>query len=108
MDLPDEGVDLDGVNVVKLLKSLLDLALVGLNVDDEDEGVVFLDLLHGTLSVERVNDDLVLIKSWLGSKRLAWVLWSTGELEGLWLVEGRRETDLADLVGVDLRINVRF
>ena len=107
-DIPDKGVDLDGVNVVKLLKSLLDLALVGLDVDDEDEGVVLLNLLHGALSVERVDDDLVLIKLWLGSESLAWVLWSTGELKGLWLMEGRRETDLADLVGVNLIDSLDF
>jgi hypothetical protein len=101
-NIPDEGVDLDGVNVVELLESLLDLSLVGLDVNNEDEGVVLLDLLHGALGVERVDDDLVLIETWLVWDALAWELWSTGELEGLWLVEGRRETDLADLLGVDL------
>lgn len=34
--IPDEGVDLDRVNVVELLERLLDLSLVGLRVDDED------------------------------------------------------------------------
>ncbi len=38
-NLPDESVDLDGVNVVQLLESLLDLGLVGLDIDDEDEGL---------------------------------------------------------------------
>jgi hypothetical protein len=56
--LPDEGVELDGLDVVKSLESGLDLALVGLDVDDEDKGVVLLDHLHGALGVERVNDDL--------------------------------------------------
>ena len=58
---PDEGVDLNGVNVIELLEGLLDLGLVGLGVDNEDKGVVLLNLLHGTLSVQRVNDDLVLV-----------------------------------------------
>jgi hypothetical protein len=40
----DEGVDLDAVDVVLLLESGSDLALVGLDVADEDEGVVLLDL----------------------------------------------------------------
>lgn len=40
----DEGVDFDAFNVVLLLKSGSDLALVGLDIDDEDEGVVLLDL----------------------------------------------------------------
>jgi len=40
----DESVDLDARDVVLLLEGSGDLALVGLNVDDEDEGVVLLDL----------------------------------------------------------------
>merc|ERR1711964_581612 len=61
----DKGVDLDGVNIVELLQSLLDLTLVGTDIDDEDESVVLLNLLHGALGVERVDDDLVLIEAWL-------------------------------------------
>merc|ERR1712093_560732 len=97
----DKGVDLDGVNIVELLQSLLDLTLVGTDIDDEDESVVLLNLLHGALGVERVDDDLVLIEAWLMGNRLARVFGSSRELEGLRLVEGGRETDLADLVGVD-------
>jgi hypothetical protein len=100
--IPDEGVDLDRVNVVELLQGLLDLSLVGQSVDDENQGVVLLDLLHGALGVERVDDDLVGIEMGLRGDRLARVLGLTRELEGLGPVEGRRETDLADLVGVDL------
>jgi len=69
----DKGVDLDGVNIVELLQSLLDLTLVGTDIE-----------------------------AWLMGNRLAWVFRSSRELEGLRLVEGGRETDLADLVGVDL------
>lgn len=102
MNLPDEGVDLDGVNVVKLLQGLLDLSLVCLDVDNEDKGVVLLDLLHGALGVQWVDDNLVLIETGLGNDGSTWVLWCTGELEGLGSAEGGRETDLADLVGVNL------
>jgi len=97
----DKGVDLDGIDIVELLQGLLDLSLVGTDVDDKDEGVVLLDLLHGALGVEGVDDDLVLIETGLMGNRLAWVFWCARELEGLGLVEGCRETDLADLVGVD-------
>lgn len=100
--IPDKGVDLDGVNIVKLLKSLLDLALVGLDVDNEDEGVVLLNLLHRALGVERVDDDLVLIQAGLVRNALAGVLGGAREDQGLRAVEGRRETDLAGLVGVNL------
>ena len=87
-DIPDKGVDLDGVNVVKLLKSLLDLALVGLDVDDEDEGVVLLDLLHRTLRVEWVDDHLVVVESRLMGDGLSWVFGRSREDEGLGSVEG--------------------
>jgi hypothetical protein len=40
----DEGVDLDAVDVVLLLEGSSDLALVGLDIDNEDEGVVLLNL----------------------------------------------------------------
>jgi hypothetical protein len=43
----DEGVDLDARDVVLLLEGSGDLALVGLNIDDEDEGVVLLNLGSG-------------------------------------------------------------
>lgn len=87
-NLPDKGVDLDGVDIIELLQGLLDLSLVGLDVDDEYQGVVLLNLLHGTLSVEGVLNDLVLIKTRLVRNRLSWVFWLAGELEGLGSVEG--------------------
>ena len=52
---------LGDVDVVQLLDSRLDLVLVGLDVADEDQGVVVLDLLHGRLSGQRVLDDGVSI-----------------------------------------------
>lgn len=76
-DIPNEGVDLDGVDVIQLLEGKLDLGLVGLDIHDENESVVLLHLLHGTLSVERVDDDLVLIKTRLVGDRLARVFGSS-------------------------------
>ena len=72
----DEGVDLDGGDVVLGLKRSSDLALVGLDVDDEDKGVVLLDLLHGRLSVEGVDEDLASIEAGLVRDRPAGVLGS--------------------------------
>lgn len=88
MSVPNEGVDLNSVNAIELLQSLLDLSLVGLDIDDENQSVVLLDLLHGALSVERVDDDPVLIETGLVRNRLSWVLSGTGELESLGSVEG--------------------
>lgn len=100
--IPDEGVDLDGVDVIELLQGQLDLGLVGLGVDDEDKGVLLLNLLQGALGVEGVDDDLVLIETGLVGDRLAGVLGSPGQLESLGAVEGGRGADLGLLVGVDL------
>lgn len=96
--LPDQGVDLDGVNVVQLLQSLLDLALVGLDIDDEDQGVVLLDLLHGALGVQRVEDGLVGVELGRTGDRHTGVLGRPRELEGLRAVEGGRGANLAGLV----------
>jgi hypothetical protein len=96
----DEGVDLDGVNVVELLEGALDLGLVGLDVDDEDEGVVLLHLLHGALGVEGVDDNLVLIEARLVRDGLAGVLGRAREHQGLGAVERGAVADLALLLGV--------
>lgn len=100
--IPDQGVDLDAVNVVELLQSALDLSLVGLDVDHEDEGVVLLDLLHGALSVQGVDNDLVLVQAGLVVGRLAGVLGVTGQSEGLGATESGRSAGLGLLVGVNL------
>ena len=102
MSIPDKGVDLDSVDIVELLQRLLDLSLICLDIDNEDQGVVLLNLLHGTLSVKRVDDDLVLIEARLMRNGLSWVFGRPGELEGLGTVESCRKTDLADLVRVGL------
>jgi len=72
--LPDQGVDFNSINIVKLLQGLFDLGLVGLDIDNEDKGVLLLDLLEGTLGVQGMDDDLVLIETRLVRDRLARVL----------------------------------
>ncbi len=81
---------------------MLNLGLVGLGVHDENKGVVLLDLLHRTLGVERVDDDLVLIQTGLVGERLAVVLGRARELKGLGAVESGRGADLALSVRVVL------
>lgn len=53
MHLPDEGVDLERIDVVQLLDGVLDLALVGEDINNKHKGVVLLDLLHCRLGVQR-------------------------------------------------------
>ncbi len=60
--IPDEGVDFGGLDVVHLLDGVLDLRFVGALVDDEDECVVVLDLLHGGLGRQRVLHDLEVVQ----------------------------------------------
>ena len=94
----DQGVDLDAVNVVLLLEGGGDLALVGLDVDNEDEGVVLLNLrwsalpaavrgaaylLHRRLGVERVDEDGRRIHARSVGNRLAGVLGRARQLKGL-------------------------
>lgn len=52
MHTPDESVDLCGLDIIQLLDGVLDLTLVGLDIHDEDQGVVFLNLLHGRFRVQ--------------------------------------------------------
>ena len=101
-NLPDQGVDLDDIDLVERLERLLDLGLVRLDVDQEDQGVVLLDLLHRALGVERVDDDLVLVQAGRVRDGLAQVLGRARELQGLGAVERGRGPDLALLVGVVL------
>merc|ERR1712045_1053640 len=79
----DEGVDLGDVDVVQLLDCILDLRLVGALVDDEDEGVVVLNLLHGRLGCQGEFDNLELIKLGPVGGTPTWVLGLTGKVKDL-------------------------
>ena len=103
---PYEGVDLDSVNVVELLEGRLDLRLVRLDVDNEDESVVLLDLLHGALGVEGMDNDLVLIQPRRMRNRLARVLRGARDLQGFGAVEAGRVPDLGLFVGEVLGLSV--
>ena len=67
------------------------MGLVGLEVTDEEEGVVVLNLLHGGLGGQGVLDDLEFVEFLLASDRLTWVFgvsslslcdWTTEEDRG--------------------------
>lgn len=76
------------------------MSLVGLDVNNEDNGVGLLELLHGRLIAVGSDDNLVLVETRSMSNRLALVLRCTGETEGDRSVEGSRGADLGDLVSV--------
>lgn len=79
----DEGVDRGNLDLVELLDGISDLVLVGLLVDNEDEGVGVLDLLHGSLGVKGRDDDIVGVHSGVVSNGLSLVLGLLGELKDL-------------------------
>lgn len=93
----DQSVDLGGGDVVELLESGLDLALVGGTVDDEDKSVVLLDLLHSALSVEREEDGAVSIHARGVRNALSGVSRLTGQSKGLGATESSVGANLADL-----------
>ena len=123
-DAPDEGIDLRDRNVVKLLHGVLDLTLVRLDVDNEDEGVVLLNLLHRRLRVEwplrwHITDatissgfsakvirkssrdnDTELVQPCRMRDGLPGVFGDTGEAEGLGPVEGDGGALLGACMGI--------
>ena len=60
----DEGVDLDAVDIVLLLEGGSNLTLVGLDIDDEDEGVVLLNLFPILASVWKSELVSAIPSSW--------------------------------------------
>ena len=99
--LPDEGVDLGSLNIIETLDGILDLVLVGLDVNEEGQGVVFLNLLHGSLGVERLTNDTVLIHTGSMGNRLTSVLGGTVQNQSLGDVEMGGSTNLTDSLTMD-------
>ena len=84
---PNQRVDLGGLDLVHAADSVGDLALVSARVDNEDERVVVLNLLHGRLRSKRVLQDRIRIKRVDLRHRLARELRGAQKPEGLWPVE---------------------
>lgn len=102
MAIPDQSIDLDAFNIVKLLQGFLDLPLVCLDIADEHKCVVLLNLFHRAFGVQRMDDDFVCIKTWFMRDGFAGVFGRSRELESLWTVEGRGKADFSNFVGVCL------
>ena len=64
-------MDLD---LIHLFDGGADLWLVGVNVNNKNEGVVVLDFFHGRLRGERMLDGGELVKPGLARGRLGWAL----------------------------------
>ena len=92
---PDECVDLNRIDIVQLLQSRLNLPLVRLDIHDKNQRVVFLNLLHRTLCIQRVDNHFVRIETW--------VLRRSGEDKGLGPMKGGGEADFFDFLTVYLK-----
>jgi len=96
----NESVDSGSFNIIHALDGILDLMLVGLDVNDEDQSVVVLNLLHGALSCKRILQDGMLVELVHSWDRSARVLGSSVKLEGLGATEVNVGTDLTSALGV--------
>jgi len=47
--IPDKSINFQSVDIIQLLDGLLDLVLIGPDIDDKDKCIILLNLLHGTL-----------------------------------------------------------
>ncbi len=92
---------MSGFNIIESLDSILDLVLVSLNINEEGQGVVFLNLLHGSLGVERLTNDTVLIHTGSMGNRLTSILGSTVQNQSLGDVEVSGSTNLTDSLTMD-------
>ena len=81
---------------------MLDLSLVGLNVNDENKCVAVFDELHGRLGGKWVLDDGVCVDLILLRCALSLILWLSCWFQGLWLVEVNLGVDACSLLGNSL------
>jgi len=100
----DEGVNLNGLDLVESVDGALNLGLCGTRVDEEGEGVVLLDLLHGHVSDERVADNAELVPRGLDDLSVGVGLVGLGAAVGVRAAELRASVRLAlrdadDLLG---------
>lgn len=91
----DERVHLRSLNVVNLLEGLLNLALVRLAVNNKDERVHFLNLLHRALRVKREEERLKSVSALRMRGALARVFRVARKTQRLGAVERRRRAHLA-------------
>mmetsp|Transcript_8131 Transcript_8131/g.24430 ORF Transcript_8131/g.24430 Transcript_8131/m.24430 type:complete len:229 (+) Transcript_8131:349-1035(+) len=97
---PDQRVDLGGLDLIHAAHSLSDLLLVGTSINNEDESVVVLDLLHSRFGGKGVLKNLVLIELVDARNRPARVLRLPEQTERLRAVECGTLADLASTLAV--------
>jgi len=96
--LPDQGVNFLGLDVIHFLHCILDLLLVCSKVNNENQSVVVLNLLHCRLSGKWVLQDLIMVKLVPGWHTDARILRTPVLLQSLRPVESHRSSDLLRLL----------
>ena len=84
---------------MKVLDGGLDLALVGLNIDNENQSLAIFNQFHRRLSRKRVLDDTMLVNSTLAGDTGSLVLGLTTVSECLGLVEVNLGVNAGSLLG---------
>jgi hypothetical protein len=83
----DQSVNRLNLDLIQRLNGILDLLLGSQNVADEGEGINVLNLLHGSFSGKRRNNNSVLVHLVQMGDRFPGELRGLGELSGLRLEE---------------------
>lgn len=91
----DERVHPGSLDIVGLLEGSLDLALVRVTVNNENKRVDILDLLHGALRGQWVQERLAGVRARQVRSALTRVFRVARQTERLGAVERRRSADLA-------------
>lgn len=92
--LPDQGIDFLGLNVIHFLHSSFDLLLVSTNVNNENQSVVVLNLLHSRFCSQWILENLIMVQfvSWWGTD--SWILRVPICLQSSWTMECNFCSDL--------------
>jgi len=98
----DKSVDSVSLDGVKFLHRVLDLTLVGLDVNNEDKSVGILNQLHGRLGSQGVLDNRELVKSILLGDGLLCISGCLGKIYCLSAVEVYLVVDTSSLLGYSL------
>jgi len=94
----DQGVNFLTLDFIKILNCLLYLSFVGLDVYNENKGVVVFNLLHSRFGGQREFNDSVFVHFTSLWDRFLRELGSSFQFEGLWSVEVCFVVDLCGLL----------
>ncbi len=84
----DQGVYAGSINIIQSLNGILDVLLVGTDINNKHQRVVLFDFTHGAFSGQWEFDDAEFVHTrifWDGFPR---IFGSAGFLQGFWETEG--------------------